>query len=164
MDPLQVTVFIIGTVIIVFGAYYVTYFIGSKASGRAKGRTKNRNINILDRFAISKDKSFCIVEIAGKVYIVGITNQSMTVIDTLDAMEYTEAAAQREDPGAWRAADDRFGSGGFTSKFLYFLSANIRKRFKKGASANAGSGTFAESMEAAREKDITGQDDEKGKS
>ena len=86
MPPLQVALSIIGMVIIIIGAYYVTYYVGVKSSGLSRGR--NRNINMIDRFAMSKDKSFCIVEIAGKVYIVGVTNHAMTLFDTFDSEEF----------------------------------------------------------------------------
>lgn len=111
MDPVQVTLFIVGTIIIIVGAYYVTYFIGVKSSGISRGRNRNRNINMLDRFSISKDKSFCLVEIAGKVYVVGVTNQSMTLLDILDAATFAETAAERGGAFSWQGS----GAGGIFS-------------------------------------------------
>lgn len=93
MSSGQLVTFIIGLLVVIFGAYYITYFIGRRAQGQSTGRLRNKNINLIDRFAISKDKSFCIVEIAGKVYVMGITNQTMTLIDTLDAEAFSKAAA-----------------------------------------------------------------------
>ncbi|MCL2248424.1 MAG: flagellar biosynthetic protein FliO [Oscillospiraceae bacterium] len=90
MEPGQVVVFIIGTIVILFGAYYVTYFIGTKASGQKIGTMRNRNISLHDRFAISRNASFCVVEIAGKVYVVGVTGNSMTLLDSLDAADFHE--------------------------------------------------------------------------
>ena len=94
MPPLQVALSIAGMVVIIVGAYYVTYYVGVKSSGLSRGR--NRNINVVDRFAISKDKSFCIVEIAGKVYIVGVTNHAMTLFDTLDSEDFAKISTQGE--------------------------------------------------------------------
>ena len=90
MPPGQVILFIIGTVAILFGAYFVTYYIGKKASGQNRLGLRNRNIRLLDRFAVARDKSFCAVEIAGKVYIVGVTNHTMTLLDTLDAAAFAK--------------------------------------------------------------------------
>lgn len=151
MQPLQVTIFIIGTVIVVFGAYYVTYYIGVKASGRSRTRIRNRNINMLDRFAISKDKSFCAVEIAGKVYIVGITNQSMTLLDTLSSEEYAEAAADNADPATWPATPG-MQPGGLANRLLYFLAGKMKKPRGTGGGGAARGGTFADSMAAASRK------------
>ena len=153
-QPVQVAIFIIGTVIVVFGAYYVTYFIGAKASGRSGGRVKNRNINMLDRFAISKDKSFCLVEIAGKIYVIGVTNQSMTLFDTLDATEFAETAAEHSDTATWPVMPGGQFGGRFANRLFSFLTGKMGK--PRGKSENsAESGTFADSMKAAREKDVS---------
>ena len=153
---LQIAVFIIGTVIVVFGAYYVTYFIGVKASGKSRSRIKNRNINMLDRFAISKDKSFCIIEIAGKIYVVGITNQSMTLLDTIDAEKYAESVSDRADA----AAPGIKSGGGFAGRFLFYMTENIRKPRGKGDGGNRykGSGAFSDSMRSARDRSISGHE------
>lgn len=144
---LQIVIFIVGTVIIVFGAYYVTYYIGAKASGQNRTRLRNRSISLLDRFAISKDKSFCVIEIAGKVYIVGVTNQSMTLLDTLDSAQYAESAAERADTGARRASP----GGGFVNRFFYYMSENMKKPRGKGAGRDTGNGDFSGIMRSAQE-------------
>ena len=148
---------LIGIVIVIIAAYYATYYIGVKASGRSGRRPINRSISILDRFAISKDKSFCVIEIAGKVYIVGITNQTMTLLDTLDASQYAEAAAERRDAATWPPPPGNPQEGGFFSRFLYYMSLNFKKKFRKDDNAAAGntgtrSGTFADSMRSAQDK------------
>ena len=122
MQPLQVTLFIVGTIVIIIAAYYVTYFIGIKSSGASRGR--NRNINLLDRFSISKDKSFCLVEIAGKVYVVAVTNQSMTLLDTLDAATFAENAAERGGASSWQAPGGKY-SARMTGKLASFLAARM---------------------------------------
>ena len=103
----QVLLFIIGTIAIIAGAYYATAYI-SKLGTKMTGRKSGRHIILRERFALSKDKSFCIVEIHGKVYVVGITNQSMTLLDTLDADAVIEdvpaAAAKTMSLGAGFAA------------------------------------------------------------
>ena len=159
MQPLQVVTFIVVTVVVVFGAYYVTYYIGSKASGQSRGRMKNRNINLLDRFAISKDKSFCLVEIAGKIYVIGVTNQSMTLFDTLDAAEFAQTAAERPDTAFWTAAPGGQLGGRIANRILCFLTGKMWKPGGNGSNASAAGGTFADSMKAASEKKATKQPD-----
>jgi len=97
MPPEQVIMFIIGTVVVLFGAYYVTYYVGMKASGQTRAGFKNRNIKLIDRYAIARDKQFCIIEIAGKVYIVGATNHAMMLLDTIDAEEFERLAEKYAD-------------------------------------------------------------------
>lgn len=101
MPPGQVIGFIIGTVVILFGAYYVTYFIGMKASGRTTGAgiagIRNRNIVVLDRYAVSRDKSFYIIEVAGNVYFIGVADHGMTLFDTFDGQEFAELTLNDDD-------------------------------------------------------------------
>ena len=138
MPPLQVALSLAGMVIIIVGAYYVTYFIGVKSSGLSRGR--NRNINMVDRFAMSRDKSFCIVEIAGKVYIIGVTNHTMTLIDTLGSEEFAKSA-ERGEPGAWPRTPG--GPIGVMRKGLKSFFANMTGKQNQ---------SFESSMRIAREK------------
>ena len=159
-QPLQLVVFIIGTIIVVFGAYYVTYYVGLKASGRERSRQRNRNINMLDRFAISKDKSFCLIEIAGKIYVIGVTNQSMTLIDTLDAVEFAEAAAERHDVAVWAEMPGMQLGSRLASKLFDFVKGKINNTQDTVGDEAAGSGTFADSMKTASEKSTPGSGQE----
>jgi len=127
MEPGQVIVSLIGIVAIIIAAYYVTYYLGVKSQKMYQTRNKGRGRNIVlrERFAISKDKSFCIVEIAGKVYVLGITNQSMTVLDTIEAAEYEKAA---EGGGAVMAGTQFMGANGLTGAVASFMSKKIAKK------------------------------------
>ena len=149
MSPFQLAASIAGMVIIIFGAYYVTYYIGVKSSGFSRGR--NRNINILDRFAISKDKSFCIVEIAGKVYIIGVTNQSMTLFDTLDAESFAELSEEQD------AEAPRFPAPGgplsVMKKGLTSFLANLTGKTRGKETYGDIDKSFEESMKKARDKE-----------
>jgi len=157
MSPLQVTFSLVCVVLVIIGAYYATYYIGVKASGQSRGRHWNKNINVIDRFAISRDKSFCLVEIAGKVYIIGVTNQSMTVLDTLDAAAFAEAAAERRD-----AVIQTSESGGrlrnrLTNRLAVFMAERMGK--SPSAGSRPGGGSFADSMKIARGKNEPGKHD-----
>lgn len=157
MQSGQVIVFIIGTLVVIFAAYYFTYYIGVKASGQGRGRLNNKSIKLLDRFAISKDKSFCIVEIAGKIYVIGVTNQSMTLIDTLDAAAFNESAAERRVTQSWHAVPGGRITRKLTNKLAQFIARMMGRT--PGGAGSPGGETFEESMRAAREKDQSGQPD-----
>ena len=147
MPPFQIAIFIAGSVVIIVGAYYVTYYVGVKASGLSRGR--NRNINLLDRFAISKDKSFCIVEIAGKVYIIGVTNQSMTLLDTLDAEAFARGASEVGGAASWAAAPGA-PFGVMMKGLKSFLATLTGKPRIESADGHDGGPSFADSMKDAQ--------------
>ena len=152
---------IVGIVVVIAGAYYATYFIGTKASGQSRGRIRgaNRNIVVLERFAISKDKSFCIVEIFGKVYIVGVTNQSMSLLDTLDAEKYAEYAAESGFKETWHAVPGGAFSGKMVNKLASFMSERMGKTRDMSGNEGINRSEFADSMKNARERNISGQPD-----
>jgi len=157
MEPGQVIMFFIGLIVIIVAAYYVTYYVGLKASGQSRGRLRNKNINMLDRFSISKDKSFCLVEIAGKVYVIGITNQSMTLLDTLDAAAFSEAAAEHRDTTQWSMTPGGRFTGPMTKKLAAFISRKTGRPYDSDFNENRGA--FSDSMKTAREKTRSGQAD-----
>lgn len=161
MDPLQVTFSLVGVILVIIACYYVTYFISAKASGQSRGRLRNKHINIIDRFAFSRDKSFCIVEIAGKVYIIGVTNQSMTLLDTLDAAAFTEAAAERRDTAMKRTMPLMPPGGRLRDRMTHRLAAFMAARMGRTLEYEEGEGgaRFEDSMKAAREKNASGQPD-----
>ncbi|MCL2151635.1 MAG: flagellar biosynthetic protein FliO [Oscillospiraceae bacterium] len=158
MDPLQVTLSLGGIVLIIVAAYYATWFISVKASGRGRGKLRNKNINLIDRFAISKDKSFCIVEIAGKVYVVGVTNQSMTLIDTLNALEFAENQEENRETLAFRMTPGVRIADQIVKKLASFLRNSTRRRGNSEREREGGEG-FADSMRKAAETDGAGQPD-----
>ena len=148
----QVIVFFVGLIIIIIAAYYVTYYIGLKASGRSRtGRLRNKNINLIDRFAISRDKGFYLVEIAGKVYVVGVSNQTMTLLDTLDAAAFSEAAAERRDTPQWQIMTEGKYTGPLTKKLAAFLAGKTGRTI--GTNEGGANISFTDSMDKAREKD-----------
>ena len=159
MPPIQVLMSLIGIVIILIAAYYATYYIGKVASGRTNSRVgnSNRRINLLERFAISKDKSFCIVEIAGKIYFIGITNQSMTLLDTLDADEFAETTGEYGQSPAWNAGPAKPFGGKLVNRLAAFMSAKMEKTGNAKMGDSAKGRIFSDDMRSAREKSISGQ-------
>jgi len=156
MLPGQIIGFFAGMLVIIFAAYYVTYYIGRKASGQSHGRLRNKNINMIDRFAIAKDKSFCIVEIAGKVYVVGVTNQTMTLLDTLDAAAFSEAAAVQNTEILRPTIPGGKYTAGLTKKLAEFI-ARLMGKTPPQADMGTRFESFSYSMKTAREKTPTEQ-------
>jgi len=162
MPPEQVILFIIGTIVILFGAYYVTYFIGMKATGQTRAGLKNRSISLLDRYAIARDKQFCIIEIAGKVYIVGVTNHTMTLLDTLDAAAFAQLNKDNEENiTPWNMTPVGQYGNRLTRKVVAFI-AEKTGRTQQGFK-NTGETDFADSLkEAEHAADIADEKTESG--
>ena len=158
-ESLRLALSIVGIIVVIAGAYYATYFVGMKASGqsRSKNRGWNRNIRMLERFAISKDKSFCIVEIAGKVYIVGVTNQSMSLLDTLDAEAFEEYRAESGSREAWNPVPGGPYSGKLVNRLASFMAQRMGNRRDMSGNTGTKSTGFADSMKTARERNISGR-------
>jgi len=149
MPPEQVILFIIGTIVILFGAYFVTYYVGMKASGRqTRTGLKNRNITLLDRYAISRDKQFCVVEIAGKVYIVGVTNHTMTLLDTLDAEAFAELTENNTDVTPWNMTPVGQYGNKITRKIVAFIAEKTGKT--RQANNSPGETGFSSAFEEAQ--------------
>ena len=161
MDPGQIIVFIIGTIVILIGAYYVTYFIGTKASGQKFATVRNRNIKLHDRYAISRSATFCVVEIAGKVYIVGTTGNSMTLLDTIDAAAFAQLAKESDTAAVapWGMTPvGRYGNK-LTKSLVAFIAAKTGRELPP--EPGSSSGDFSQSMrEAAERNDIEQLPDE----
>jgi flagellar biogenesis protein FliO len=90
------------TVIVIIAAYYVTYFIGSRGIGM-KSRS-SREIKLRDRFSVSKDKTFALVEVRGRVYLVALTNGGAVLLDTYDLAEFEESATPSANRMSFRDA------------------------------------------------------------
>jgi flagellar biogenesis protein FliO len=148
MDPLQVIFSLFGVVVVIVGCYYVTYYISVKASGQRRGGLRNRNISLLDNYAFARDKSFCIVKIADKVYIVGVTNQTMTLLDTFDAAAFAEMTADNQEMPAWSMTPVGQYGNKLTKKVVAFVAEKTGKT-RRNDNENWDS-KFMESMEAAQ--------------
>jgi flagellar biogenesis protein FliO len=122
MSPGQAAWYIIGTAAIIAIAYFVTVLLGTHSARRAAAR----NIRLRDRFALSKDKYFCLVEVKDKVYFVAMTNQSATLLDTLESGAFEDEQTYSPFKNVFTQA----GNGGIPQWLAAKLSA--RRRAKKG--------------------------------
>lgn len=69
------------------GAYYATKVISKKSAPLYKGK----NLKVIERINLDKDKSFVLLKKGETTYLIGITAQGMTVIDTYTE-EFSEEA------------------------------------------------------------------------
>lgn len=107
----QIVLFFIGTIAVIFAAYYVSLFIGKKTMKTGSGR----NIRLRDRFVVSKDKSFCLLEVKGKIYLVAMTNHTTTLLDTFSTDDFAEEAGATSR--SWIASPFNSGSSGASKGF-----------------------------------------------
>ncbi len=73
---------IIGFALILYLAYFATKKVGRRMSIKGVG---GKNIKILDSISIGQNNAMLIVETAGKVLLVGVTQGSISLITELDA-------------------------------------------------------------------------------
>jgi len=163
MSPERVIIFIIGTLIVLLAAYYVTYFIGMKASGKTRAGLKNRNIKILDRYSVARDKQFYIIEIASKIYVLGITNQGMTVLDTFEAEEFAELIRKNGESVSvpWNMTPVGKYGNRLTRKVVEFVAVKTGKKQEYDAeydSQNSDANDFASKFENAQRNEMADEE------
>ena len=117
--------YIVVMVAVLIAAYLTTKFI----SGRAQKTHKGRFINFLDRLPMGKDKNIILIEVGGHNFLVGVTNQSISVLGQVDGGELKNAQETKNEPK----------SKGFVSQLRNFLinAKNTQENLRK---ARAGSG------------------------
>ncbi len=71
--------YIIFFIIILVCFYFFNKWIQTKTPSFIKGR----NIRVIERIQLDKDKSFILMARGEKVYLIGVTQNQMTVLDTL---------------------------------------------------------------------------------
>ncbi|MDR2664743.1 MAG: flagellar biosynthetic protein FliO [Oscillospiraceae bacterium] len=91
MNALDTLGFIVGFAAIIAAAYFVTYFLGARAF-RLK---QSREIKIVDRFALSKDKALYLAQVRGRVYFIAMTHQSAALLDKFDSGEFADGTPAR---------------------------------------------------------------------
>ena len=124
---------IAGMVMVIFAAYFITKYVALKARG---GSGKTRNFRLIDRFSVSKDKMFVLIAVGPSVYLVGVTNQGMTVIDQKDLSDFPDEYERTNRP-----------PGGFQDIFSGF------KKSKQDNTKNGNCKSFLDFMRQAGQTD-----------
>jgi flagellar biogenesis protein FliO len=92
MPAWKIVLSLISIVAVIVAAYISTAYLSSRTQKTRSGKS----IWIRERFALSKDKSFYLVEVQGKVYFIAATNQAVTLIDTYDAGLFDDSDLKQE--------------------------------------------------------------------
>lgn len=79
----NVVLLVIICVAVIAAAYFVTRFMARRVGGNGK----SRHMQVLDRLSISNDKQIMMVKAGDKVYVLGVTGQSINHIATMDEQE-----------------------------------------------------------------------------
>lgn len=77
----SVILLLLGFVFVLVMAYWVTRQVGKRYGG---GLLDTGRIKVLERMPLSQDRMLCIVQVAGKTLLVGITPHSMDTLCELD--------------------------------------------------------------------------------
>jgi len=149
MPPERVILSFIGIILVLVACFYVTSFVAKKASGQTRTGRRTGSINMLDRYAIARDKQFCIIETAGKVYLIGLTNHTMTLLDTFDAATFAELTENNEEPIPWNMTPVGQYGNKLTKKVVEFIAT---KTGQIKPSSNDFSETMTEAQRTADEK------------
>lgn len=108
---------IVGFILIIYLAYFATKKMGRRLSIRGVG---SKNIKILENISIGQNKSIAIIETAGKVLLIGITQNDITLICELD-----ENMIDRNE-------DEKSSSGmEFSKAFKSALEQKFGRKFNK---------------------------------
>lgn len=101
-------------VLIIGAAYYVTKLVAKKGAGLS---AKGTEIKLHGSRSFGRDKHIVITEIGEKVYILGLTAQNITLIDTIAADEFSAGQAEQQAAAAPQMS-------GFAKEFFERLKGN----------------------------------------
>jgi len=85
--------YIIIMIAVIIGAYITTKLI----SGKARRLAKSKYITVIDRMVIAKDKQILLIEVGGDQLLIGVTNQSVNIIKTIDKDTFDDESNQSQD-------------------------------------------------------------------
>jgi flagellar biosynthetic protein FliO len=85
-EAFNIVIYLFFFVLVMIGAYYASRWISLKSFKLFKGKY----MDIVERVSIDKDKSFILLKKGEKVYLVGVTNQNMTLLDNFESTELPE--------------------------------------------------------------------------
>jgi len=71
--------YIVVMVAVIVAAYVATKYLAGKGS-----RVQTRHMRILDRMMLSRDKHIALIEVGDQTLLIGVTNQSITVLGNID--------------------------------------------------------------------------------
>lgn len=80
----------VSTLLIVILVIYLSY-VGSKMIGKGfRGKRNTRYMNMVDQLVVGQDKSIAIIKVGPNYYMVGITNNGITLLSNLEEEDLIE--------------------------------------------------------------------------
>ncbi|MCL1975538.1 MAG: flagellar biosynthetic protein FliO [Firmicutes bacterium] len=104
MPATQIVAFIIGSIVVIVGAYFATYLVARGSQKVYRGRL----IQVLDRFSLAKDKSLLLIAVYNKIYLVAFAAGSVTLLDNIDPEAVAALTAQANQPEETRKPAENF--------------------------------------------------------
>src|SRR6056297_2883280 len=86
--------YLIGIVLLFVIFFYFVYLTTSFVSKLNKKIQSGKNIKVIERVTITRDKFLMIVELDGKYYFLSATDQSFELIDSLENLEIKETTSE----------------------------------------------------------------------
>lgn len=74
---------LIAFILILYLAYAATKWLGKRQMMQG-GSASGKNIRLVDRFVLGQEKSLCIVEVGGRLMLIGVSGQHIEKICDLD--------------------------------------------------------------------------------
>lgn len=142
MGPMETAMAILGTILIVFAAYFTIHLLGNNTR---KGRHGSKAIRMIDVFYIAKDRLIAVIKIGDKVYVMAMSGDGATVMDILTGEE----------------AERFVGAVGESVPFAAGAVDKLARLLTKNKTGKA-SGDFAHTLENAEQradKKSSGEDD-----
>jgi len=96
MSGAQIFTFIIGSIVVISGAYFVTFLVARGSQRVYRGRL----IQVLDRFSLAKDKSLMLIAVYDQIYLVAFAAGSVTLLDNIapeTAAAFATSSPQPQD-------------------------------------------------------------------
>lgn len=78
--------------IVLVGCYFLTKWISVKSYSLIK----SRNLKVIERIPLDKDKSIILLERGEKVYLLGVTSNGMSILDTMSKEDILENKTNTE--------------------------------------------------------------------
>jgi len=86
--------YLIGIVLLFIVFFYVVYLTTYFVSKLNKKMQSGKNIKVIERVTITRDKFLMIVELDGKYYFLSATDQSFNLIDSLETLNIKESNSE----------------------------------------------------------------------
>ena len=90
---------VFGTLVLIVaifvGAYWFTRFLAKRNRFKQVGSSKQ--IKILEQMAVGPNRMLLVVKTAGKVMMLGVTSQQVTLIKEFEEGEFPESPTQNDD-------------------------------------------------------------------